>query len=79
MRKVGIYYIYRGEWIEPNGPGWSLEYELTCGKTSGIPIYKTLFDAINAIRKHLDGTQTAEPCIIATSGFDIEKQEYFIE
>lgn len=79
MRKIANYYIYRGEWIEPIGPGWALECEMCRGNVSGIPIYKTLIDAQNAIRKFLDGTQTTEPRIIATVGFDVEKREYFVE
>lgn len=79
MRKNGTFYTYRGEWIEPIGPGWALECEMCCGKVSGIPIYKSLSDAKNAVRKHLDGTQTAEPRIVATAGFDLEKGEFFIE
>jgi len=79
MHKVGTFYVYRGEWIVRNGPGWSLECEMCSGSVSGIPIYRTLQDAKNAIRKRLDGTQAADPRIVATAGFDGEAKEYFVE
>jgi len=72
-------YIYRGEWILPFESGWFLESESCSGKVGGIPIYRALSDAKNAIRKRLDGTQTAEPRIIGTAGWNETSQQYFIE
>ena len=79
MRKIADYYVFRGEWIERIGPGWALDREMCNGDITGIPIYKALSDAQNAIRKRLDGTHTAEPRIVATAGFDVDKREYFVE
>jgi len=72
------YYFHRGEMIERFGPGWCVSLEMCSGEDTGIPIYKTLRDARNAINKHLDSTHTAEPQIIGTAGFDIEKG-FFVE
>ena len=79
MKKIVDCYIYRGEWILPFESGWFLESESCSGKVGGIPIYRALSDAKNAIRKRLDGTQTAEPRIIGTAGWNETSQQYFIE
>lgn len=79
MKKIVDYYIYLGEWILPFESGWFLESESCSGKVSGIPIYKALSDAKNAIRKRLDGTHTAEPRIIGTACWNETSQQYFIE
>ena len=70
------YYFFRGEMIERFGNGWLWTEESCRGKATGIPVYKTVEDARNAIRKHLDSTQKAEPRIIQTAGFEIGKGFY---
>lgn len=57
------YIFYRGETIErlENGYVW---VEETCRGNVSSPVYKTIEDAKNAIRKYLDGTHKAEPRII---------------
>ncbi len=79
VKKIVDYYVYRGEWILPFASGWFLESESCSGKVSGIPIYKALSDAKNAIRKRLDGPHTAAPRIIGTAGWSETSQQYFIE
>lgn len=63
------YYFFRGEVIERFGNGWCWTDEMCRGWTSRIPVYKTVEDARNAIRKGLDGTQKAEPRITQTAGW----------
>ena len=72
------YYFYRGGMIERFGDGWMWVEQACCGKATGIPIYKTIEDAKNAIRKHLDSTQKAEPRIAHTVGYKIG-EGYYIE
>ena len=57
------YIFYRGETIErlEKGYVWSEE---TCKGNIKSPIYKTIEDAKNAIRKELDSTHKAEPRVI---------------
>lgn len=54
------FYFYRGEMIERFGRGWAWTEEMCRGHEIG-PIYQTIEDARNAIRKYLDGTHKAEP------------------
>ncbi|WP_298029388.1 hypothetical protein [uncultured Dysosmobacter sp.] len=79
MQKIGAFYVYRGEWICPFPPGWVLDREQCSGRTSGIPIYKSLSDAQNAIRKSLDGSNASTPRIVATCGWDEVKKDWFLE
>ena len=72
------YYFFRGEIIERFGNGWCWSEEMCRGKSTGIPVYKAVEDARNAIRAYIDGTQKAEPRIIQTAGFEIGKG-FFIE
>ena len=60
MQKIGKAYFFRGETICPNYDGWVIinGYDYN--------IYKTLADAVNAIRKTLDGSHRKEPVIIGT-------------
>lgn len=76
MRK---YYFYRGNVIERFGSGWCWSEEMCRGNNSGIPIYKTIEDTKNAIRKYLDNTHTREPRIIQTAGWDENKRDWFVE
>ena len=76
--KNAMFYFYRGETIERFGKGWMWMEESCRGESTGIPIYKTIEDAKNAIRKFLDGTHRAEPRIIQTAGFEIERG-FFVE
>lgn len=69
-------YFYRGETIERVDSGWCWMEETCRGKTTGIPVYKTIEDTKNAIRKWLDGTQKAEPRIIRTMGYEYGKGFY---
>lgn len=71
-------YFYRGEVIEPFGKGWTWSAEMCRGADTG-PIYRTVEDAKNAIRKYLDGTHKAEPRIIGTWRWDIEKRFWWEE
>lgn len=73
------YYFFRGEVIESFGKGWCWAEEMCRGKTSGIPVYKTIEDTKNAIRKWLDGTHKAEPRIIQTAGFEVGRGFYIEE
>ena len=73
------YYWYRGQMIERFGEGWCWTEEMCRGKDHGIPVYKTIEDARNAIRKFMDGTQKSEPRIIQTAGFDINTSDWYIE
>lgn len=70
------YYFYRGEMIERFGRGWCRTYEMCGGNNTGIPIYKTIEDAKNAIRRHLDSTHKAEPRIIQTAAYDHDRKWY---
>lgn len=70
------YYFYRGEMIERFGGGWCWSEEMCRGKETGIPIYKTIEDVRNAIRKYNDGTHRSEPRVIGTVGFEIGKGFY---
>lgn len=70
------YYWYRGGMIERFGKGWLWVEQACSGKATGIPVYKTVEDARNAIRKALDSTQKAEPRIIQTVGFKIGEGWY---
>jgi len=72
------YYFYRGEAIERFGNGWCWSEEMCRGKCTGIPVYRTIEDVKNAIRKYIDGTHRAEPRVIQTAGFDIDKG-FFVE
>lgn len=67
---VRKYYFFRGEMIERFGGGWCWSEEMCQCKSTGIPIYKTIEDARNAIRKYIDGTHNAEPRIIQTAGWN---------
>lgn len=58
-RTFGLYF-YRGETIEAFASGWTWMEE-TCRGEIESPVYRTIEDAKNAIRKALDGTHTAEP------------------
>ena len=71
------FYFYRGNMIESFGPGWMWSEEACRGYTE-VPIYKTIEDAKNAIRMHLDSTHKAEPRIAAVAGFS-EKNGYYID
>lgn len=73
------YYFYRGEMIERFENGWCWTEEMCRGNDHGIPVYKTIEDAKNAIRKYLDGTNKTEPRVIKTLGYDIESRQYFVE
>ena len=73
------YYFYRGEMIERFGNGWCWSEEMCRGNATGIPVYKTIEDARNAIRKTLDGTHKAEPRIIQTAGYDMTSRNWYIE
>ena len=54
------YIFYRGETIERLEKGY-VWVEDTCRGNVSSPVYKTIEDAKNAIRKYLDGTHKAEP------------------
>ena len=71
------YYFYRGQLIETFGKGYCWTEQMCKGDTSGIPIYKTIEDARNAIRKYLDGTHKKEPRIIQTAGWN--GSDWFVE
>ena len=58
---IGIYF-YRGYTITQMFGGWWFENDLR--------IYKTVRDAKNAIKKHLDGTHDAEPRIIGEAEYE---------
>lgn len=68
------YRWYRGYMITMEFGGWTLEY--WDGKR--IPVYKTLEDAKNAIRKFCDSTQKAEPRIIKYMAFDTKTMTYYL-
>ena len=76
MRKVGSFYWHRGDMAERFGPGWFWVEEACRGMTTGIPIYKALVDVKNAIDKHMDGTNKAEPRIVGTAGWSKERGWY---
>ena len=78
-KSVRTFYFYRGEMIERYGKGWCWSEEMCRGNCTGIPVYKTIEDAKNAIRKYLDGTHKAEPRIIFTLAFDVETRSYYPE
>ena len=54
-------YFYRGQIIETLKTGGYVWLEETCSGNIVSPIYKTIEDTRNAIRKHLDGTHKREP------------------
>ena len=56
--RIGNWLAYRGIEICKNYGGWVIV------NGYNYNIYKTLEDAKNAVRKHLDGTHKAEPRII---------------
>lgn len=68
-------YFYRGEMIERFGCGWAWSEEMCRGNVIG-PIYRTVEDAKNAIRKHLDGTQKAEPRVIGKWRWNTEAHNW---
>lgn len=59
------YYFFRNETIERCGliKGWTWMEE-TCRGNNTSPVYKTIEDTKNAIRKYLDSTHKAEPRIV---------------
>lgn len=61
MEKIKGIYFYRGYTITNMLGGWWYEGDLN--------IYKTIQDAKNAIRKHLDGTQKGETRIIGIAEY----------
>ena len=67
--KMNTYYFYRGEIIERFGRGWCWGEEMVRGSDS-CPVYKTIEDAKNAIRKYTDSTHKAEPRIVQTAKWD---------
>ena len=71
-------YFYRGEMIERFGDGWVWSEEMTWGFDTG-PIYRTIEDAKNAIRKALDGTHKAEPRIIGKWRWYMDKRTWEVE
>lgn len=72
------YYFYRNEMIERFGSGWCWVDEMCRGGNSA-PVYKTIEDARNAIRKGLDWTHKAEPRVIQTVVWDMDKMDWFLE
>ena len=68
-------YFYRGEMIERFGRGWVWSEELCRGNDTG-PIYRTVEDAKNAIRKALDSTHKAEPRTIGTWRWSMETRTW---
>lgn len=70
------YFFYRGEMVSKFANGWVWVDEMTWGLNTG-PIYKTQEDARNAIRKHLDSTHKAEPRVVGTWRWDMEKRDWF--
>ena len=73
------YYFYRGDMIVRFGKGWCLNSEMIYCATTGIPVYKTVEDARNSIRKRLDGTQHTEPRVVQTAGWSPERSWYVEE
>jgi hypothetical protein len=71
-------YFYRGQMIERFGCGWAWSEEMCRGNVIG-PIYRTVEDAKNAIRKHLDGTQKAEPRVIGKWRWNPEAHNWEVE
>ena len=70
------YIFYRGETIERLEKGY-VWMEETCKGNISSPIYKTIEDAKNAIRKHLDGTHTAEPRVIGEYIWQYDKRTWY--
>ena len=58
-----LYRWYRGEMIETLEKGGYIWCNESCWKQAA-PIYKTIEDTKNAIRKHMDGRHKAEPRVI---------------
>ena len=57
-------YWYKGQMIMPLETGGYVWSEETCRGDEISPIYKTIEDTRNAIRKYLGGTHKREPRII---------------
>ena len=70
------FYWYRGEMIESLEYGGYIWTDETCRGNFKSPIYKTIEDARNAIRKYLDGTQKSEPRIIGQYIWTMEKRDW---
>lgn len=72
------YYFYRKEMIERFGKGWCWTQEMCHADITKIPVYKTIEDARNAIRKYMDSTQKREPRVIQIAGWNPCTREYYI-
>lgn len=67
-RISGDIYSFRGVTITRFLGGWWTDCDLT--------IYKTLKDAENGVKKHLDGSNTEEPRTIGTAQY--KNAEWFL-
>lgn len=71
-------YFYRGETIEPFAEGWCWAEETTRGNLVS-PVYQTIEDTKNAIRKYLDGTNKTEPRIVGKCVWDADERNWHFE